>query len=146
MKRFISLVVCLLVVCGAAHADNKKRIDMNGLPEAARQFVGKHFGDRTVAAVVMEREFFKTSYEVIFDGGDKIEFDSKGAWTEIDCGSSIVPLSALPEGLYPAVRARYPKAAVVKVERDRKKYEVGLTNRVELEFDKKFNLLDEERD
>lgn len=145
MKRIVSLFVCMLLVCGVAHADSKKRIDMNGLPAAARQFVGKHFGERRVAAVVMEREFFKKSYEVVFDGGDKIEFDSKGVWTEIDCESSIVPLSALPEGLYPAVRARYPKAAVVKVERDRKKYEVELTNKVELEFDKEFNLLKEKR-
>ena len=36
----------------------------------------------------------------------------------------------------------YPDTKVLKIERDKKEYEVKLSNRVELKFDLKFNLID----
>ena len=44
----------------------------------------------------MEKDIISRSYEVIFEGGSKIDFDSKGTWEEIDCRASAVPEAAVP--------------------------------------------------
>lgn len=143
MKKLASILVCLFILCVfTLRADNEKPIQVNQLPVAAQQFIKQHFADRKVALAKVETEFVSKSYEVVFADGDHIDFDSKGNWEEIECKSSSVPTAVIPTKIMEYIRENYPDTTVRKIEKDRREYEVKLSNRVELSFDLKFNLTD----
>jgi len=130
--------MCATIAC----ADNEKPIQVDQLPVNAQQFIKKHFGDRKVAIVKMETELMSKSYEVIFSNGDNIDFDGDGAWKEVNCKLSSVPTAIIPAQIMAYIQKNYPGETVKKIEKDRREYEVKLSNRVELSFDLKFNLID----
>ena len=81
-----------------------------------------------------------TTYDVHFASGLKIEFGSNGEWKEISRTSSLVESRFVPKQIVSTVSSRWPGAEFKKIERYRHGYEVELTNRMELKFDKKFRL------
>lgn len=143
MKKLIFMFVCLFGMCATiACADNEKPISVSQLPAKAQQFLQQHFPDRTVALTKMETELMSKSYEVYFANGEHIDFDGKGNWTEVDCTMSAVPADIVPVPIATYVKANYPDTHILKIEKDRKEYEVKLSNRMELSFDLKFNIID----
>lgn len=143
MKKLTFILVCLFTLCAITlRADNEKLIQVNQLPAAAQQFIKQHFADRKIVLAKMETELMSKSYKVIFADGDHIDFDGKGNWEEVDCKSSSVPIAVVPVRIMDYVRANYPDETVKKIEKDRREYEVKLSNRVELSFDLKYNLTD----
>ena len=74
--------------------------------------------------------------------GTKIEFSRKGNWEEVDCRYSEVPAAVVPAPIANFVSENHPDARVLKIERDRRGYEVKLSNRVELSFNNSFELVD----
>ena len=147
MKKLVFLLVCLFTLQTVARADDDKPIQVTQMPQLAQQFIKQHFSDSKVALAKMESDFLYKSYEVIFTNGDKVEFDKKGNWEEVDCKHTSVPVAIIPAAIIPAaiqkyVTTNYPDAKVLKIERDKKDYEVKLSNRTELKFDLKFNLID----
>lgn len=142
MKKLILLFACLFTLHSAVQADNDKPIQVNQLPQQAQQFIKQHFAGSQVAMSKVETDLFYKTYDVIFTDGNKLEFDKKGAWTEVNCKYSVVPLNVIPTAILKYVTAHYPKAKVTVLERDSKDYEVKLSTGLELKFDRKFNLID----
>lgn len=143
MKKLIFLFVCFWVVVATAMASNDKSITVEQLPPAARQFIKKHFATQTVAMAKMETDFMSKSYDVIFTNGDKLEFDKRGQWTDVDCEHSQVPADILPVAIREYVGKMYPDVKVLQIEQtDRKGYDVELSNGLELKFDKKLNMIE----
>lgn len=142
MKKLVFLLVCLFTLQTVARADDDKPIQVTQMPQSAQQFIKQHFADSKVALAKMENDFFYKSYEVIFTDGNKVEFDKKGDWTEVDCKYGTVPGAVIPAAIKQYVTTNYPDANILKIERDKKDYEVKLSNRIELKFDLKFNLID----
>lgn len=143
MKKLLFTLITLFTMCAtAALADNDKVITITQLPQTSQQFLKKHFGNSKVALVKMESDIFSKSYEVIFANGNKIDFSSNGNWEEIDCKASSVPSTAIPEQIQKYVKAHYPNTKVIKIEKERKGYEVKLSNRIELTFDQNLTLTD----
>nr|WP_294480121.1 PepSY-like domain-containing protein [uncultured Bacteroides sp.] len=142
MKKLVFLLVCLFTLQTVARADDDKPIQVTQMPQTAQQFIKQHFADSKVALAKMESDFFYKSYEVIFTDGNKVEFDKKGDWTEVDCKYGAVPVAVIPAAIKQYVTTNYPDANILKIERDKKDYEVKLSNRIELKFDLNFNLID----
>ena len=142
MKKLVFLLVCLFTLQTVARADDDKPIQVTQMPQTAQQFIKQHFADSKVALAKMESDFFYKSYEVIFTDGNKVEFDKKGDWTEVDCKYGTVPVAVIPAAIKQYVTTNYPDVNILKIERDKKDYEVKLSNRIELKFDLKFNLID----
>lgn len=142
MKKLLFLLVCLFALQTVARADDDKPIQINQMPQQAQLFIKKYFADSKVALAKMESDLLNKSYDVIFTDGNKVEFDKKGNWKEVDCKYSSVPAAIIPETIQKYIKTNYPDTKVVKMERDKKEYEVKLTNRTELKFDMDFNLLD----
>lgn len=142
MKKLVFLLVCLFTLQNVALADNDKPIQVNQMPQSAQLFIKKYFADSKVALAKMESDFLYKSYEVIFTNGNKVEFDKKGEWTEVDCKYGSVPRAVVPAAIQKYVASNYQDAKILKIERDNKDYEVKLSNRTELKFDLKFNLID----
>ena len=82
------------------------------------------------------------SYEVVFTNGDKVEFDRDGRWKEISCKQSSVPPALVPAAISRYVKSHYAGRRIVKLERDRKEFEVNLDNGVEITFNKNFQVTD----
>ena len=143
MKKFLSLLVLALVAVQFSFAKDVITKDMNQLPLPARNFINRHFTKPEVSHIKIDKEMLEaTKYEVLLTDGTEIEFDSKGNWEEVDCKHSSVPVPIIPAAIQKYVTTHYPDAKVLKIERDKKDYEVKLSNRTELKFDLKFNLID----
>ena len=146
MKRFFQAalvaIVCLVTFQVSASADNDKPISMSQLPAAAQQVIKKHFGGKKVALAKMETGLFEKSYDVVFNNGEKVEFDRKGNWTEIDCKMSSVPAGLVPAKIAQYVRSTYLGTKILQIEKDDSQYEVKLSNRLEVTFNRNFQVVD----
>lgn len=142
MKKLLFILTCLFCLNTVVMADDDKPIRFDQLPKKAQQFVNNNFKDSKVTLTKVDTDWFDKAYEVIFTNGDKIEFNKSGDWTEIDCRHNAVPANAVPQTIKNYIRDNYSDAKVLKIEKDAHRYEVKLSNKVELEFDNKFNLID----
>lgn len=143
MKKMLFLFVAIISFgVSTVKADNDRIISKEMLPAEAQAFINTHFSGVKISYAKEERDFFERSYEVVFANGTKLEFNRKGAWKEVDCRYDKVPAAVVPVAISDYVKANYPEAKILKIERDSNDYEVKLSNRYELEFDHKFNILD----
>lgn len=143
MKKLLLIITCLFCMTTTfGMADDDRPIRVEQLPAKAQQFIKTHFADSRIAISKVDTDWFDKTYEVIFTNGDKIEFNRSGEWKDIDCKHSAVPEAAVPEQIKNYIRTNYQGAVVLSLEKDKNSYDVKLSNRVELEFDKWFNLID----
>lgn len=142
MKKLLLALVCLFTLHSVVRADDDKPVQVNQLPQQAQQFIKQHFADSNIAMAKVESDWLNKSYDVIFTSGDKVEFDKKGNWTEVNCKFSSVPTAIVPAAILKYVKSTYPDAKILKIDRDKKDFEVKLSNKWELKFDLKFNLID----
>ena len=98
----------------------------------------KHFGDKIPLIVTVDWD----DYTVVYQSGEKIEFDKKGEWKELNCKTSAVPTALIPEPIKASVKQTFPGAIIIKLDRDRRGYDVKLNNGMELEFNKKFQIVE----
>lgn len=146
MKKIILIMMLFVAGISFAMADNDKPITVDQLPVAVQNFIKQHFPDKKVALAKKESDIFYSTYDVIFTDGNKIEFDSKGNWEEVNCKYSSVPVEVVPAEIKKYIKSNYPDAKVLKIERDRGEFDVKLNNRVELKFNSKFQLIDIDMD
>ena len=144
MKKIV-LSLMGLVVWAASWAAGDKLIRFEELPEAARATVNRYFDADQVASVKQEYEWLGSVYEVKFYDGTEIAFLGNGAWKEIDCTPRALPAGLVPSGIARLIEKRFPERKVVKIERDRRDWEVELDDGTDLKFDLQFNLIDIDR-
>ncbi|WP_298647125.1 PepSY-like domain-containing protein [uncultured Proteiniphilum sp.] len=143
MKKLILLFLCVAAVHVTTKAGNDKPINFDQLPARSQQTIKKYFPDHSVALVKMERDFLDKSYEVIFTNGNKVEFDKKGMWKEINCKYAGLPPEVVPEQIANYVRTNYPDLKITKIEKkSRNRHEIELLNGMELEFDANYTIID----
>lgn len=142
MKRLITLAICLFAFIGFTKADDDKPIQVKDLPKKAQEFIQQNFSAKDVSLAKEEKDFWDKKYEIVFVNGEKVEFNKNGDWKEIDCKFSEVPAAVIPQAIKDVVNKQYPDAKILKIERDDKKYEVKLNNRMELKFTPDFKLYD----
>lgn len=140
MKKLMTIILALLSMAATACADNDKIISQEELPAAAKEFIAEHFAQNKIIAVKLDNDLFSKDYEVLFEDRTTIKFDKDGKWTEIECKMSSVPDKAVPVRILEYVMKNYPDALIKQIDRDRKGYDVELSNKIELEFNKKFEL------
>lgn len=142
MKKIMIMLVCLFAIQALAKAANDKPIEVKDLPEKATAFINQHFADTKVSYAKVEEELLDKTYDVVFVNGQKIEFDKKGEWKEVDCKNGVVPTAIVPKEIKSNLEKRFPEQKIVKIERDKRGYEVKLSNKLEVKFDKKYNIID----
>lgn len=143
MKKII-LVLAAIFSIGvfSASADNDKVINKNQLPAQAQQFINEHFNGVDLSYAKEERDILKKSYEVRLVNGARLEFSDKGVWEEVDCQFGEVPAAIIPAAIKKYIDDNFAGEKVISIERNRYNYEVKLSNRLELKFDKDFNIYD----
>ena len=90
MKKSVIFVLTLvLAICLPLHlnADNDRVITFDRLPATAQAMLKQNFADKTPLAITADRD----DYKVMYQSGEKVEFDKKGNWKDIECKGSQVP-------------------------------------------------------
>lgn len=142
MKKFFVFVGALLLATSAiARTDDDRVIAYEKLPAEARQMIEQYFAEDRVLLVCEEKEWFGASYEVKLASGCEVKFDSDGLWSEVDCSPQAVPTALIPAVILQKVERDFAGRKVIKIDRDRRDYEVELEGGAELKFDLKGNLI-----
>ena len=117
-------------------------IQPSGLPKAAQDFIKKSFPNDPILYAEQNRKDF----EVALQSGIEIEFFINGEWKEIK--SPYQPLSAtlLPNAVSNALKQKYPKASILKIEKQYSSYEISLDNRREIYISNNGEVLGEKLD
>lgn len=145
MKKILATLLCTFAVVFAANAEDKP-INLTQLPAVSQQFIKKHFSDKQFSYATKDTDLFDGEYKVVFADGDKVEFDSKGNWNDVECRQSAegVPAAIIPASIQKYLTQHYKTAKVVDIEYDkefRSMYEVKLNTGLELKFDKQGTLV-----
>ena len=137
-KSMFILMAFVLTMCLPAMADNDRVITFDQLPAPAQTLLKQHFANKVPLIVTVDWD----DYKIVYQSGEKVEFDKKCNWRELDCKSSNVPTALIPEQIKASVKKTFPGAIVIKLDRDRRGYDVKLNNGMELEFNKNFEIVD----
>ena len=141
-KIFVSAALLFAGITASFAGDRERPITLDKLPAAAQEFLAANFKDLTLAYAVEDPKFIGSEYEVIYTDRTEVEFDSDGAWTSVGSRYAAVPADIVPEQIKSYVAQTFPNQQVCKIERKRYSWEIELSNGLEIEFDKQFNVTD----
>ncbi len=142
MKLLFVSLLYLSIIQIATKADDDKPIQIHQMPQQAQEFIQEHFSNCKIALAKAECDFFDKNYEIIFTNGNKIKFDRRGNWKEINCKYTFVPSSIIPPKILQYIINSYPNTTVSKLECNKKYYKIKLSNHLELKFSLKSTLLE----
>lgn len=142
MKKFLIALALFLGVSVAMQARDEYSRDINTLPQAAQTVLSKNFKAK-MSLIKIDKTLGRIDdYEVILTDGTEVEFDSKGNWKKIETpNDKNVPSELLPKALTDYVSKNHKKAKIVGVEKERNKYEVELSNGIDMIFDLNGNFI-----
>lgn len=142
MKAINFFMLALSLVLMSATCDARETtVSVNKLPKAAQNMIANNFKGKKATLVKKDVETNFVNFDVVLNDGTKLEFDSNGEWTEVDCKPSTVPAAVVPSAISKYVKAQYPNERIVQIERDSRGYEIDLSNGLDIIFDKQFNVI-----
>ena len=142
MRKLFLIAAVVFMSLGVACANSDRPIAVENLPQKAQQFIKKYFSQIKVTYATEDRDVISKDYEVMFADGSKVDFAANGEWTSVECKGKAVPAGIVPQQIEAYVKQNYPDAQIRKIDRDRTDYEVSLSNRLELTFNKNFKLIE----
>ncbi len=143
MKKLFLLTLAIFALSiVTVKADNDRVITKDKLPASSQTFISNYFANLKISYVKEERDLFDKNFEVVFTDGTKLEFLRNGNWKEVDCRYTEVPADIVPKQIKEYIKQHYEGEKILQIDRDRNDYEVRLSNRLELTFDKNFNIID----
>lgn len=142
MKKLFLIAAVVFMSLGVACAEADRPITVDKLPQKAQQFIKSYYQQVGVTYAKEDKDLVSTEYEVLLADGTKMEFSSSGEWTSVECKGGAVPEDIIPQQIKQYVAKNYPNTKILKIDRDRRDYEVTLSNRLELKFNKEFRLIE----
>ena len=136
--QFIALLAIMLTLSFNVKADNDQVITFDQLPASAQDFHKQYFGDKVPLAVTMDWD----DYTIIYQSGEKVEFNKQGEWKEINCRVSTVPTGLIPEQIQTHINATFPGTTIIEIDRGLRGYGVKLNNGLEIEYNTTFQVID----
>ena len=138
MKKLGLFLLMAVVMCMSVKADDDRVITYQQLPQNAQEFLKQHFSKLVPLVVTMDWD----DYTIMYETGEKIEFNKQGEWKDIDCRASHVPAVLIPQQIKSSVQQSFPGTSIIKIDRNRRGYEVKLNNGLEVEFNRNFQVID----
>lgn len=142
MKKVLIMLAIVFGVTISAQARDTYSRNVEDLPKAAQSVIAKNF-KANVSLIKIDKTLGRVDdYEVILTDGSEVEFDSKGNWKKVETANNkSVPSAFIVSGIYTYVSKNYKKAKIVGIERERNRYDVELSNGIDLIFDLQGNFL-----
>ncbi len=128
----------MLTIGFSAKADHDQVVTFNQLPAVAQTMLKQYFVNKMPLVVTMDWD----DYTIMYETGEKVEFDKQGNWKEIDCRTSMVPLELIPEQIKNHVRTTFPGTTILKLDRNRRGYEIKLNNGLDIEYNRNFQVVE----
>lgn len=135
------VAVAIAAVTIAVNIESEKPVPLGTLPEGVMDILEEHYAGEQPALAIRKFEGLKTEYELTFIDGTKLEFDAKGQWKEVKSHVRTVPEALVHPMIREYLDRNFPGVAVMEISRDRKEFETGLSNRIELTFDSRTFML-----
>lgn len=136
--KAILLLAVMMVMSFNAKADNDQVITFDQMPAPAQALLKQYFADKVPLVVTVDWD----DYTIMYQSGEKVEFDKQGEWKEISCRTTQVPDALIPEPIKTHINATFPGAVIVKLEKNLRGYEVKLTNGLDVEYSPTFQVID----
>ena len=140
MKKSIALALFfgLTLTITSCNSDKKAKV--------INDFVRTNFPDTEVIASIKDG----FDYDVTLSDYTQISFDGnmsgKLEWDEVDCGhaslSKAVPAALVPAEIANYVNRLHGSQTITKIAKDDRGWDIELSNGIEIEFDKRFNVVD----
>lgn len=136
--KVLLLLVVMMTMGFNAKADHDQVITFDQMPETAQALLKQYFANKVPLVVTIDWD----DYTIRYESGEKVEFDKQGNWKEIDCRSTLVPTELIPEEIKANIASTFPGAVILKIDRNRRGYEVKLNNGLEVEYSPTFQVID----
>lgn len=136
MRNIVLGISTLFMVVLFASCEKEEMIGMDGLPAAGASFLNEHFSDIVVSNVKKEKDGLSgTEYTAYLQNGVQVKFDKNGNWEEVDAPDNMaIPTSFIPGKIVAYIAEHYPSAEINSIDKERNRYDVELTNGLDLEF------------
>ena len=134
--KTLSTVAFSILAFGVATAQEEDGlVPASALPANAQAFVNQYFSANNIVSVWQDTEKGRVEdYTVLFADGTEVEFHADGNWKEVKARNGQVSPKIVPVKIAKYVQKKFPKAMIKEIKKGRAKYEVDLTNGVELIF------------
>ena len=133
MKKTLFAIVCLFALSSVSvFAD--RPVEKSQLPVLVQEFLTKHFPKVEVSYAKQDNDWFDKDYTVVLTNGVTLEFTSKGEWKEVDCEHGQVPETVIPVAIRKYLNENQKGHRVVEIKKERRHYDVKLSNKLEMEF------------
>ena len=140
MKKILVLAAALMAFATISRADDRP-VTLSQLPVAAQNFISANFPSDKLSYATKDDDIVRPDYTVVLVSGVKITFDSSGALEKIEVGSNQMPEPVVPVQIREYVKTYYPDTRILEYEIERRHYDVKLSNRLELRFNRNFTLI-----
>ena len=140
MKRMVIFIAVLTVFAVTSIADDRPATFAQ-LPQSAQVFINTNYPDEKISYATKDDDFILPDYNVMLANGVKIQFEHSGALEKIESRAGI-PMELIPFQIRDYVKMHYPDAIFVEYEIGKRSYEVKLSNRLELKFNRNFNVIE----
>ncbi len=140
MKRIITFFAIAIASLSIAKADDRP-VTFTQLPAAAQTFINTNFPSEKISYATVDDDFIRPDYSVMLANGTKIQFNNNGLLEKIESRAGI-PVELVPVQLRDYAKLHYPDAVITGYEIGRKSYEIKLSNRLELKFNRNFILVE----
>lgn len=140
MKKIFAILALSMAVLTVAKAGDRP-VTFNQLPAPAQTFINTNYPDDKISFATVDDDLIRPDYSVVLVSGVRIQFNNDGSLEKIESKAGV------PEGLIPVqirdyVKLHYPDAVFYEYEIGRRNYEVKLSNRLELKFNRNFYLVE----
>lgn len=141
MRNMITTLAAALVFALAASADDRP-VSVAQLPAPAQKFIQEYYPGEKVSYATKDDDIIFPEYNVVLVNGVKIGFNNNGQLDNIEARHSSVPDALIPVQIREYVKIHYPDAVIRSYDVDKRSYEVKLSNRMELKFNRNFQLIE----
>lgn len=141
MKRTLIILALVLATVSIVNADDKP-VTFNQLPQAAQTFINTNYPNEKVAFATVDDDFIRPDYHVALVNGVMLQFEHNGSLEKIETRNGNIPAGIIPFQIADIVRQYYPEATILEYEVGKRSYEVKLSNRIEMKFNTKFQLIE----
>lgn len=140
MKKIFAIAAIALASLQIIKADDKP-VTFNQLPAAAQEFINTNYAGEKISYATVDDDLILPDYNVMLANGVKIQFEHSGALEKIESRSGI-PSDLVPFQIRDYVKVHYPDVIFTGYEIGRRSYEVQLSNRLEIKFNKNFYVIE----
>lgn len=141
MKR---IVIVSFIVMGFATllSAGDRPVTYDKLPSAAKSFLTTYFnGGKDAVLITKDDDLVRPDYHVVLNDGVRLQFEHNGSLEKIETRDGVME-DLIPVQITDMVKTRYPQDVILEYEIGKRSYEVKLSNRIELTFNRNFQLVE----